>query len=137
MKARLINAGPEGSVDSNIFKAVRRSRTKVNCDSCKKEFDIVLKTSDIKGFEGTELTYFVCPHCDRMYKVKIDNEYTKLLAGEIRARQAAKLPRGSGKSLEQDVLKHELEIENLKSRLEKEFASLDEKFSKLFTSDNK
>lgn len=46
----------------------------VNCDECKKDFEIDIKT---KYYYGLEIQYFVCPHCNKRYNYAVMDDYIR------------------------------------------------------------
>lgn len=52
----------------------------VNCDTCKKDFKIEIKTSYKFGLE---IQYFVCPHCQAKYTYVVIDNYIRERQKEV------------------------------------------------------
>ncbi|NFA98561.1 transglycosylase [Clostridium botulinum] len=46
----------------------------VNCDICKKDFEIDIKT---KYYHDLEIQYFICPHCNKKYTYAVIDNYIR------------------------------------------------------------
>ncbi|NFJ83916.1 transglycosylase [Clostridium botulinum] len=46
----------------------------VNCDGCKKDFEIDIK---IKYYHDLEIQYFICPHCNKKYTYAVIDNYIR------------------------------------------------------------
>lgn len=63
---------------------------KVNCDSCKKDFEINMKKQTVinhcvdEVYRTITINYFECIHCNRRYNVAYDNKRTKQLKAMVR-----------------------------------------------------
>lgn len=55
---------------------------KVNCDKCKKDFEMDIKTEIVKG--DIERTYFICPYCNKKYISFYTNSKIRKKQQEIR-----------------------------------------------------
>lgn len=63
----------------------------VECDECGKQWimkatEIQTQPIEVHG-EKLEVTYFLCPHCGKLYLVRIDNSETRRLQAQIELEQ--------------------------------------------------
>lgn len=96
---------------------------KVNCDECKKDFEMEVKVEKINN--DVERTYFVCPNCSK--------EYTSVLTNE-RIRNEQTLMRKYVKEFENaDSIGRKLllskKIKNLSEKIAKDIAWLKKKYN--------
>jgi predicted Rdx family selenoprotein len=113
--------------DLDIYKKERSALKVTYCDECRKEW--ILTSNDIKqqkmSPKGEEivLTYFVCPHCGKIYPICIDNVQTVQMKSQIEA-QVNKL--AAFKSRNKIVSQSQLyRVAKLQKLLKKEYDRLD------------
>jgi ssDNA-binding Zn-finger/Zn-ribbon topoisomerase 1 len=123
-----------GVTDLNKYEEEKKKPKLVVCDDCQGEFILTqesIKTDSLeaKG-EIIQITYFTCPHCNKLYKIKIDSIKT-LQALKVYEMQmnlvTTKLQKG--KVVTEANMNR---LEKAKKNLAKEYGKLDELFSGSF-----
>ena len=98
-------------------------KMKVNCDECKKDFELKIEIEKIKN--DVERTFFTCPNCNKQYTPALTNE---------RIRNEQTLMRKYIKEFESiDSVGRRLflakKIDNLREKIDKDIAWLKEKYN--------
>lgn len=83
-----------GNIDTNAYNKAKDILKVTVCDECQGEFvlteDSILTTDTVAKESVLTLTYFVCPHCKRLYVIRIDTQKTKQMKFNYQL-QAAKI----------------------------------------------
>jgi hypothetical protein len=120
--------------DKEVYEQEKAKLKITYCDECRGEFILTndkLLVSELnpKG-EHIAITYFVCPHCNKLYKIAIDNMKTANLKQliECHVNNLARA-RARGKEITQTQIDR---VNKYRKLLTKEYARLDSTYNGSF-----